>query len=466
MEKLGTTPFGGARLTARNFALRADLDKRQSRLQQREPHPAGHNQAGRDQAGHDQAGPAQKWQIIRALSEARARWGLSDRAIAVLEALASFHADRHLDGRAPIIVFPSNKELSLRARGMSPATLRRHLASLVEAGLILRRDSANGKRYCRRDDQGQVENAFGFDLAPLALRSDDIFAQAESVRLEARAISRLRAEISLHLRDIAKTIAAGLERAAQETTFADAGWPGFAERLCTLSGRVARNGTPEGLSLRRDRLVRLRAEVEASFLDALTEKEMSANDHQIERHIQNTKPEFLFDKNGKRQEEGSGGTQRPGERTTEQPMKQTAEAVTQTQPGEGGREREGRYEPHPGAVLERKSAGSHGDIRLDEVLSVCPDIADYARGGRISSWHDMIGAAETVRSMLGISPSAWAEARQAMGPLVAATTLAAMLQRSAVIRSPGGYLRDLTARAQDARFSVRPMLRALRDGAS
>ncbi|MFW8642788.1 helix-turn-helix domain-containing protein [Rhizobium beringeri] len=54
-----------------------------------------------------------------------------------------------------LIVFPSNAQLSIRARGMTAATLRRHLAGLVDAGLILRKDSANGKRFARRDRAGE-----------------------------------------------------------------------------------------------------------------------------------------------------------------------------------------------------------------------------------------------------------------------------------------------------------------------
>lgn len=403
MEKFATTPFGGARLTARNFALRTDLERRQSRL--------------RDGEGGNATGQTEKYRIIRALSEARTVWNLSDRAIAVLEALASFHHDRQLDGRAPIIVFPSNAELSLRARGMSPATLRRHLASLVEAGLILRRDSANGKRYCRRDDHGDIETAFGFDLAPLALRAEDILASAAMVRDAARRISRLRGEITLHLRDIAKTINAAFIEARAEGGVGP--WQGFAERLRDLSGRVQRNGTEEALSARRDALVRLRAEVETTYLDALTDDEMSASDRHSERHIQNSESELLFDKAGERVEAGC----------------------------------------HIGEPIapERTSTG----IALRDFLTLCPDIADYARGG-VSRWQDVIAAAEVVRSMLGISPSAWAAARSAMGEIAAAIVMAAILQRSAAIRSPGGYLRNLTARAEQGRFLIAPMLKALR----
>ena len=73
----------------------------------------------------------------------------------------------------------------------------------------------------------------------------------------------------------------------------------------------------------------------------------------------------------------------------------------------------------------------------------------------------MLAVASLVRPMLGVSPDAWRRACKAMGDLAAAMTLAAILQRSDAIRSPGGYLRALTARAENGRFSVLPMLAAL-----
>ena len=69
--------------------------------------------------------------------------------------------------------------------------------------------------------------------------------------------------------------------------------------------------------------------------------------------------------------------------------------------------------------------------------------------------------ADTVVPMMGISPSAWEDAKARMGPAEAAVVVAAMLERIKEIRSPGGYLRALTAKAADGRFSSGPMVMAL-----
>jgi replication initiation protein RepC len=91
------------------------------------------------------------------------------------------------------------------------------------------------------------------------------------------------------------------------------------------------------------------------------------------------------------------------------------------------------------------------------VLSACPDIVDYAKGG-IANWRDFLAAAAVVRPMLGISPSAWEEARTVMGEVEAAVVVACLLQRSSTI--PGGYLRELTRKAGEGEFSLGPILMA------
>ena len=95
------------------------------------------------------------------------------------------------------------------------------------------------------------------------------------------------------------------------------------------------------------------------------------------------------------------------------------------------------------------------------VLQACPEIAAYGPGGAIATWREMMAAAVVVRSMLGVSPSAYEEACAVLGPENAAVTVACILERAGHITSAGGYLRTLTDRARDGQFSLGPMLMAL-----
>ena len=121
--------------------------------------------------------------------------------------------------------------------------------------------------------------------------------------------------------------------------------------------------------------------------------------------------------------------------------------------------------------LAFKKAGRRGRSQIPErratertyplgmVLSACPDIVDYAKGG-IANWRDFLATAAVVRPMLGISPSAWEEARTVMGEAEAAVVVACLLQRSSTIQSAGGYLRELTRKAGEGEFSLGPILMA------
>lgn len=383
------------------------------------------------QGSHNSSSAVDKWQILRALTEAHGHFGLTDRTLSVLDALCSFHPERELESTAETVVFPSNAELSIRSRGMAGATLRRHLAALVQAGFIIRRDSPNGKRYARRGSTGVIEDAFGFDLSPLAVRSAEIHAAAEQAMAEAREHMRLRAEITIHLRDVAKTVEAGERELAQPSV-----WQAFRQRLAALSGRVSRAADRPQLRVRLDALVRLRAEVEKAWLDSIPEEalqcgeeqDMSGNAVQNERHIQSSNTESYFDKG------------------SEKGMKQNPTSSA-ARPSNG-----------------MKAGGGARDALavpgLGRVLIACPEIKGYAQHG-IENWRDFVATAGLVRAMLGVSPHAWDQARSAMGDLAAAVTVAAMLQRADKIKSPGGYLRKLTARAEIGRFNVEPMLKAL-----
>lgn len=342
-----------------------------------------------------------KWALLRDLTTARASFGVSDRDLAVLSALLSFHRGKELADDDALIVFPSNAALSERAHGMAESTLRRHLAALVRAGLILRRDSPNGKRYATRDRSGTLERAFGFDLRPLLVQSPRIADAAETARRDALALRRLREMVVIRLRDAAKLIV----------------WAEETGRHVPDALLEAAAGMQRALRRKPDStlLTQLAASAETLLTQArrLTDtEEMDGNDVENERHQQNSNPE-----------------------------------------------------PHESdsCCEQQKVLGSdqaEPSIPLGLVLKAAPDIRDYAPEG-IRSWRDLVAVAGFVRPMLGISADAWDQARRNMGDTVAAVTLACMLQRAEAIARPGGYLRSLTEKAGQGAFSPGPMVMAL-----
>ena len=391
-----------------------------------------------------------KWRLFRALTEAKEPLGVTERALSVLHALLSFHQETALtlpasetrlgeadSAGAGIVVFPSNKELSIRAHGMAPATLRRHLACLVDAGLIIRRDSPNGKRFARRGRGGAIEDAFGFDITPLVARASEIENLAEEVRAENRAMALLREKITLTRRDIVKMIATGIEEAVSGD------WEGFHLRYATLSSRYARNLSRTDLAGLAGELVLLAAETRKLLESHVKPKNMSANESQSERHIQNqiTNKSDLEPCLQKGRGEPSGlNDQKRGA-----PSAPEAEILG------------------VGAPKPDQKSGSLRTYPLGMVLEACPDILDFASGG-ISSWRDLAITAAVVRKAIGVSPDAWAQALEVLGEHDTSIVIAAILQRGEEIKSAGGYLRVLTAKARAGEFSLGPVLMALLRG--
>jgi len=383
---------------------------------------SGAKASGSSQHDPSPAVHVNKWEILRELTAGRLSFGLTDRDLCVLEALLSFHPGAILGGNdGPPVVHPANATICDRLKGMPCSTMRRHLAKLVQTGLIARRDSPNGKRYARRYDGEKV--VFGFDLSPLIARQAEICASAEAVRAHTEHLIRLRETVSLMRRDLAGLSTYGADLRP------DLGlWDQLAE-LAAVSARALRR------KLDAEALTALRRDLEKALnkardvLDPLSlAEDSSTNDADNEHHHYNSKPD-LYDLE-----------------PCQEMAKAAAVPYTEADPP-------AELDP----TLEKVPLPN---IPLGLVLSVCPDIQTYAED-KLRHWHHLVRAADLVRPMMGISESAWFEAKSAMGPEQAAVVLAAMLERFAEIRSPGGYLRNLTAKADAGAFSCGPMVMAL-----
>lgn len=356
-----------------------------------------------------------KWKLFRALCEARPLLGISDRALAVLNALLSFHPQATLSAEDGLVVFPSNTQLSLRTHGMAETTLRRHLASLVEAGLLSRKDSPNGKRYARKDNAGEIDQAFGFSLAPLLSRANEILLLAAQVSDERLQLQRLKERFSLCRRDIAKLIETAIEEGAPGD------WATIHLQFRALVVSVPRGYGVVEIAPILEEMEMLREEVVNLLeLKAKTQK-TDGNDDQSGRHIQNSNTQPHYES---------------------EPRFETKQAANPVE--------EPKRQSEPPKAFP-----------LSVVLSACPEISAYGPGGAISSWRELMTAAVVVRSMLGVSPSAYQLACEVLGPENAAVAVACIFERGGHINSPGGYLRDLTRRAERGEFSLGPMVMAL-----
>jgi replication initiation protein RepC len=409
-----------------------------------------------------------KWQVSRTLTEIRERLGVSDRALAVLNALLSFHPETALSLPKPhlmaagsdedgagerasascdLVVFPSNKALGQRAHGMAPKTLWRHLVALVDAGLVNRRDSPNGKRYARKDVSGQerFSDAFGFDLTPLVARAPEFETIAEELRAAQKRRYLTKERISLLRRDVTKLIALGLDEGLPGD------WESYRMRAMGLMTPLRSIRDDHALGVLAAELALLRLEVTNVLETNINVENLTCNDSQTDMHqsISNTKHHTDLEPASKK--EGGGISSEP---------------LESEMPG------------------ERKGSDMQS-YPLGMVMEACPDVREYAPGGRIKGWSDFLDAVGVIRPMIGISPDAWAESLKALGRTEAHVVVASILQRSIhsseaetvsgpapgsltvvvngspAIQSAGGYLRALTEKARAGEFALGPVLMAL-----
>lgn len=367
--------------------------------------------------GVDAGTSVHKWHVFQTIKEARIALGATDRALAILDALLSFHPETALYGDAQLIVWPSNEQLIARANGMSAATLRRHLANLVACGLVIRRDSPNGKRFARKGEGGVVENAFGFDLTPLVARAEEFKNMAAAVKAEKKAYRLVKERLTICRRDIVKMIETGIDEGVPGN------WGSMHQRYQAIVCRLPRTAPLAVIEDVAEALDNLRLEIREILESFVKSQNMSANESHNERHIQNSNPE------------------------------------PKTESEHGFREKN----EASGSAGETSNVRSlpKRDLPLGIVLEACPNVLHLAQGGEIRHWRDFLATAELIRPVLGISPSAWVEAKQAMDERHAAITLAAIYQRSDQINNAGGYLRSLTERAGEGKFSTWPMIMAL-----
>jgi len=397
MSALPTTPFGRRTLTLAHVATQMAASARPP-----------------DKVVH-------KWKVFNAICPARPRLRVSERALAVLNALLSFYPDTTLAGEDELIVFPSNEQLCLRTHGMPASTLRRHLAVLVDAGLIVRRDSPNGKRYARKGRGGEIKLAFGFDLSPLVVRAEEFERLAREIEAEARAVKLAKERITLCRRDIAKMIATGIEEGVptRRAGQGPANWQEVHTAFRGVVEGIARTATREELETSAEALAVLADDILNLLETQVKMTNMSGNESQSERHKQNSNSDSKID--------------------LEPSLRKDRAAM---------------------AEPSRKPIGApEKTYPLGMILNACPDIIDYAKGG-IANLRDFLATAAVVRGMLGISPSAWQEAQTIMGDTQAAVVVACILQRSSTIQSAGGYLRELTRKAGAGEFSIGPILMA------
>jgi replication initiation protein RepC len=201
-------------------------------------------------------------QLLAALKAAAPRLGISLRIVHAVDWLFRFTQPQDWEHGSRPIVWPS-ASMQEEAFGLSATQFKEINRRLIELGLITMRDSPNGKRYGRRHEKtGHIIEAYGFDLAPIAMRHAEFVRLAEEGRAERAALGRLRRRATIARKAITQIL-----ETAQEYGFAGEEWTTLAHETAALVRALKDVERPEEMETgvksleRRQRAARERLEI-------------------------------------------------------------------------------------------------------------------------------------------------------------------------------------------------------------
>jgi replication initiation protein RepC len=148
--------------------------------------------------------------LLKAAADAAKALELKPKERQVLTELALSFGGQQLAGG--LLCWPSNAHLSDRTN-IPERTLGRVLSGLCRQGLIVARESANGKRFPIKNAKGELVDARGFDLTPLYARAQEFSERRQRIEVEAKLRRQLRGDVTAArntVRDLCAADGAGL----------------------------------------------------------------------------------------------------------------------------------------------------------------------------------------------------------------------------------------------------------------
>ena len=388
-----------------------------------------------------------KTQAVVALKKVAAAIGLKAPDMLLLDTLAAITQPQDWEqGRRPI-VWSSNAFLEEQT-GFSLSALRRHVRRLCELGVIAMKDSPNGKRWGKRDEDGFIVQAYGFDLGPLAARAQEFEMLHAQLHEERQFCASLRNTITVTRRiiraKIDKAQESGLRGPWRELR------DEFALMLQSLPKRST--GAQKLLDL-LDWFKELKEKVEQAFADAFDWPNESDLQQAFKRPAEDT--HSVPNSINMKPTDVSNDTHIL---TTKQlhPVKSNCfknKATAGVAPELPTSARVGGPEEVDLDISWSTHTNKRGsEVDIPMLMASCPHFAEMARGlqGYLKSWNDVHRAAAQLRPMAGISEDAWNVAQKVMGPGVAAAAIALIFDKhtDGEVKSPGGYLRGMVEKAR------------------
>ena len=341
------------------------------------------------------------------------------------------------------IVWPS-AAMQQQEMGLGPSQVKNLNRHLVELGLVVMKDSPNGKRYGRRGPQGRIIEAYGFDLSPIASRFAEFRAIAQAGKEERARMSALRRRATIARNGIRQLL-----QTADEQEITGPEWDAYRTAATMASRGVAdRKSSPE--------MENALATLEAVQCEMRQHLESACHGHE------KTQPSVLdtpVDIGPK------GPKNCPHITTTNQLLNPKDTVIAQGRTEPNVLRGQGRLQPIENArAIEKNRTGKLYNGTADsirntydanlkitpvELIRLAPRMKTYLRDAK-PSWFEIVDAADWLRDELGISKSIWGDACVVMGREQAAVAVAIVSAKPPCHfrDSPGAYFHGMVSRAK------------------
>ena len=346
-------------------------------------------------------GSARPLSLLAAFQEAEPYLGLPPQAFKLIAWLVKMTKAQDWEAGSRPIAWPSAARQQ-EFLGLTASAVKTLNRTLFEAGVFVLRDSPTGKRYGRRDGEGRIVEAYGFDLSPLAFRAEEFIRRAASARAERERLRALRRRASCARRDLAQ-IGETLAGAGALPE----GWPQFATTARELAAAARKARSSQALADLVGGLEAQRMQAEAWAREAPAAAQ--------------TIPEEPAD--------------RPLTITTnlsDNPLDTVPDCETSS--GEAD-----KLEPMRTETL----------VYPEELAELAPRLAAHLTAPH-PGWRELVDAAgQGLRRELGVSANLWGEACRALGRQGAAVALAIVSSKPPehFRRGAGGYFAAMVKRA-------------------
>ena len=377
-----------------------------------------------------------KTRAFVAVKRVGAHIGLKAGDMMLLDTLGAFTQPQDWEARQRPIVWASNAYL-MEQTGFSLSALKRHARRLAEIGVISFKDSPNGKRWGRRNSDGVIIEAYGFDLSPLSARVEEFEELHVALQAEREMCQRFKRQITVARRMIRARIESAVSGALSGP------WAQFTSLLEDLLSKLPRR---DGGSEQLERLLtwfkQLQERVDAAYLKATSTLHVVENSPEstepLPMKVQEMNPRVsIFEPHILTTSQLNPVTRNSSE-------KEEVAAVAQNALPEDQVDME--LEEWVAQVRKKRAA-----LDIPTVMQACPEFASWAHnmGGFLKDWGDLHRVAGQLRPMIGVSEHAWNDAQEQLGKQVATAALALVFEKhcSGEVTSPGGYLRGMVEKA-------------------